>query len=449
MKITFYGATREVTGSCYLLATERTRILIDCGMFQGGAMCDAKNYQALGFDASSLDAVFVTHAHLDHTGRLPKLMKEGYRGKIYATPPTAELASLVLEDAYQVMLDDFSRDYRPMPYEEQHIKLVEKAFKTVGYGKRVSVGDITVTLHDAGHIFGSAFIECVAKDGKRAIFSGDLGNKHMPILRPTEPLPETDALIIESTYGNRIHEDESMRENTLREAILKTVKTKSVLIIPAFAIERTQQVLYEMNDLVAKHKLPNVDIYLDSPLAIKATEVFESYPNYYSKEALRVVSSGDDLFNFPGLHATPAREDSKRINDAPMPKVIIAGAGMMNGGRILHHLVRYLGDPNATVLIIGYQAHGTLGRHLYEGDKVVNVLQERVHVKATIKPIGAYSAHADQAELLGWVREAKQKPKKIFCTHGEEGASAALATLLQQKIGVPADVPRLGETIVV
>ncbi len=449
MKITFYGATREVTGSCYLLETERTRILIDCGMFQGSAMCDAKNYQALGFDASSLDAVFVTHAHLDHTGRLPKLMKEGYRGKIYTTPPTAELATLVLEDAYQVMLDDFSRDYRPMPYEEQHIKSVEKAFKTVGYGKRVTVGDVSVFLHDAGHIFGSAFIEIVSKAGKRAIFSGDLGNKHMPILRPTERLPETDALVIESTYGNRIHEDESMRENKLREAIVKTVKTKGVLVIPAFAIERTQQVLYEMNDLIAKHQLPNVDIYLDSPLAIKATEVFKEHPDYYSKEALRVVSSGDDLFDFPGLHVTPAREDSKRINEAPKPKVIIAGAGMMNGGRILHHLVRYLGDPNSTVLIIGYQAHGTLGRHLYEGDKIVNVLQERVHVKASIMSIGAYSAHADQAELLSWVNGAVKKPKHIYCTHGEEGASAALATLLEKETGMPADVPRVGQVITV
>ena len=449
MKVTFYGATREVTGSCYLVETDTTKILIDCGMFQGCNLCDTKNYLAFLFDASTIDAVAITHAHLDHTGRLPKLVKEGFKGKIYCTPPTARLAQLVIEDAYTIMKEDHEREYRPMLYGMEDVEEVAKRYVPVDYSRRVKVGDLSFRFRDVGHIFGSAFIEVEDAQGKRATFSGDVGNIHTPILKPAAQLVETDVMIIESTYGNRIHEDESTRETKLKEAMIRTVNNKGVLIIPAFAIERTQQLLYEMNHLIENKLVPKIDIYLDSPMAIKATEIIKDYPQYFAGEALRLSESGDDLFDFPGLHITATRDQSKTINEAPKPKVIISGSGMMNGGRILHHLVRYLSDSNSTVLIIGYQAEGTLGRDLYSGKKVVTVLQERVAVNATIASIGSYSAHADQKKLVEWVGAAEKLPKRIYCTHGEEGASAALATRLTEELGVVADVPRFGETIIV
>jgi metallo-beta-lactamase family protein len=447
MRISFHGATREVTGSCYLVETDKARVLVDCGMYQGGQLVEARNFRDFEFDASTVDAVFVTHAHLDHTGRLPKLVKAGFRGKIYATPPTVQLAKLVLEDAYQIMLEEEKREGRPLLYEEKDIIAAMHQFVSVDYSHSLQLGDLRIRFRDAGHIFGSAFIEINEAGNGRATFSGDLGNEHVPILRETAQLAETDVLVMESTYGNRVHEDESTRGTKLKETIMHTVKQNGVLIVPAFAIERTQQLLYELNHLRENGLIPHIDAYLDSPLAIKATEVIKAFPQYYDKEALQKVAAGDDLFDFEGLHVTPTRDQSKGINEAPRPKLIIAGAGMMNGGRILHHLVRYLGDPRSTILIIGYQAEGTLGRKLYRGEKIVDVLGEHIQVRATVSSIGAYSAHADQNKLVQWVGGAVHKPGHVYCTHGDEEASAALVTRLRQELGVAADVPRLGEAV--
>jgi metallo-beta-lactamase family protein len=447
MKISFFGATREVTGSCYLIEAERSRLLVDCGMFQGSRFADEKNLEPFGFDAKTIDAVAVSHGHLDHTGRIPKLIKEGFRGSVYATPPTCDIAHIVLDDAVQVMREDAERKGTPMLYEKEDVELAASHLRPVDYGKTVKLEDLTIRFHDAGHIFGSSFIEVAEDNGASVVFSGDLGNTNVPILRATERLPDVDALIVESTYGNRIHEDESTRESKLKEAIMRTVKGRGVLIVPAFAVERTQQLLYELNHLVENRLIPPVDVYLDSPMAIRITEVIKKYPQYYDEEAMRLVSSGDDLFDFQGLHVTMSREDSKTINDAPKPKVIIAGAGMMNGGRIKHHLIRYLGDPHSTVLIIGYQAQGTLGRRLYSGEKHVKVLGEPVEVRATITSIGAYSAHADQHTVLDWIKHAEKPPRHVYCTHGEEDAAAALATCIADDLHIPADVPRVGDTI--
>lgn len=447
MNITFHGAAREVTGSCYRVETAKTRLLIDCGMFQGSAYTDAKNFRDFGFDPADVDAVAVTHAHLDHVGRLPKLCKERYKGPMYMTPPTRDIAKLVLEDAEQIMEDEFKREYRPKLYERKDVECVMGLIRGVDYSHWVTVGDLKFRFRDAGHIFGSSFIEVEETGGTRVGFSGDLGNVDVPMLRPTAQIGACDAIVIESTYGNRLHEDVSTRETKLREAIMSTIKRKGVLIIPAFAVERTQDLLYELNKMWEQGTLPKVDVYLDSPMAIRVTEVMRTYPQYYDKEALERVMIGDDLLDFPGLHRTESRDQSKTINDAPKPKIIIAGSGMMNGGRILHHLVRYLGDPNSTVLIIGYQAAGTLGRRLYSGEKHVEVLNERVTVKATIASIGAYSAHADQKKLVTWLHEAKTLPKRVFCTHGEEEAAAALATRITEDLGITADVPRFEETV--
>lgn len=449
MQISFHGATREVTGSCYLVQTPTTRLLVDCGMFQGGAFCEAKNLKAFDFDPSTIDAVVITHAHLDHTGRLPRLVKEGFKGPIYLTPPTGDLAELVLADAYQIMMEDFKREYRPPLYDEEHLQQAIHQFKHVDYSRSFVIGNLTVRFRDAGHIFGSAFIEITEKGGARATFSGDLGNKDVPILRPTAQLAETDVLVMESTYGNRVHEDESTREVKLKAVIQRTIRQKGVLLIPAFAIERTQQLLYEMNHLVERRLIPPTDVYLDSPMAIKATKVIEAYPQYYDPEALQLVSHGDNLFDFPGLHICSTRDQSKEINEAAWPKIIISGSGMMNGGRILHHLIRYLSNDKSTLLIIGYQSPGTLGHKLYRGDKTVQVLGEQVHVRAHVMSIGAYSAHADQKMLVSWIQAAARKPAQVYCTHGDEGAAAALMTRLRQELGVDAHVPRYGDVITI
>lgn len=448
MKISIYGAAREVTGSCYLVESGGgTKVLVDCGMFQGCNTCDIKNHTNLFFNAKEIEAVFLTHAHLDHTGRLPKLIKDGFRGKIFGTAPTLRLAELVLMDAVHIMEDDLKREKREMLYSLEDVETTVQQFVAVDYSRDAMAGDIVGRPRDAGHIFGSAFWELQDGQGKRVTFSGDIGNQGNKILRPTAQLSATDALVIESTYGNRVHEDESTRESKLRDIVKHTIDNKGVLLIPAFSIDRTQQILFELNHLIESGTLPEVPMYLDSPMAIKATEIMKEYPEYYNKEARALAASGDDLFDFPGLKLTPSRDESKLINESPRPKVIIAGSGMMNGGRIQHHLVRYLGDPNSTVLIVGYQSEGTLGRDLHDGKKLVHVLQETVSVRAQILSIGAYSAHADQEKLVKWVEEAAEKPKHIIVTHGEEGAAVALATRLTQHLGIPSEAPHFGETI--
>lgn len=449
MHITFFGATREVTGSCYLVESAKARVLVDCGMFQGGAFCESRNFKGFDFDPSTIDAVLITHAHLDHTGRLPKLSSGGFKGKVYLTPPTGPLAKLVLEDAFQIMQEGYRREYRPMLYEEKDIIDIMRRFRAVGYNRPLTVGDLTIHFRDAGHIFGSSFLEIREASGKCVAFSGDLGNDHVPILRDTAQLGEIDTLVMESTYGDKTHDEEGSRTVKLKEHLLRTIKQKGVLIIPAFAIERTQQILYEMNHLFEHHEVPSVDVYLDSPMAIGATEVMRDFPQYYDEEALRDVSSGDDLFDFPNLHVCRTRDQSKEINSAPSPKVIISGSGMMNGGRILHHLVRYLADERNTVLVVGYQAKGTLGRRLADGDRAVDVLGERIGVRATITTIGAYSAHADKEKLIRWVGEAKRMPAMVYCTHGEEESSLHLAQALHERLGIHTAVPQVGETITV
>ncbi|MBM3205211.1 MBL fold metallo-hydrolase [Candidatus Uhrbacteria bacterium] len=448
MQLSFFGAAREVTGSCYLVETTSTRILIDCGMFQGSSYAEARNFDALPFDAASIDAVCVTHAHLDHTGRLPKLIKDGFKGKIYATPPTVKLTELVLDDAEQVMLEDFKREYRPPLYEKKDVAETVRRFSGVKYKKAFSVGDCEITLFDAGHIFGSAFIQ-IKSPSETIVFSGDIGNEHAAILRDTDQLPATDALVLESTYGNRSHESESLRSAKLREAIIKTAERNGALIIPAFAIERTQQLLHELHHLTEEHLIPRLDVYLDSPLAIEASGVVKSFPEYYDQEAFQHVTKGEDMLSFSGLHICRTRDDSKTINAAPNPKIVIAGAGMMNGGRIRHHLVRYLGDPASTVLIVGHQAKGTLGHQLYRGDKHVHVLGHTIDVRATITTIGAYSGHGDQNKLLRWIQSAPTLPKHIFCTHGEEDSCLSLAKRLEIDFSIHAHAPRLNESVMI
>lgn len=447
MRITLHGAAREVTGSCYHLQSQKANVLVDCGLFQGSFFARSKNFEDFPFDPKTLDAVFITHAHLDHTGRLPKLVKDGFKGPIYLTPPTADITALLLRDAVDIMEEDLRHSFRPVLYSKEDAERAIAMFKKLDDRDGLCFKDLTVDFHNASHIFGSCFYRITEQGtGKSTIFSGDLGNVNTPLLQPKDDLPLADALFIESTYGHRLHEDEKSRSALLKQAVLDTVKNKGVLLIPSFAVERTQELLFEFNHLVENGLMSKVDMYLDSPMAIHANDILNSHPKYYSREALRLISVGDKLYEFPGLKITGTRDESKKINEAPRPKVIIAGSGMMNGGRILHHLVRYLGDAKNTLLIIGYQAEGTLGRKLYSGEKKVQVLNENVYVKAKVLSIGGYSAHADQRMLMDWVKSAKTPPKNVFCTHGDELACSALSTELSSH-GINADVPRLGQSI--
>lgn len=445
MRVISHGGAREVTGSLHRLETAETRVLIDCGMFQGSAFNDARNFRAFDFDPADLDAVIITHAHLDHIGRLPKLVKDGFNGQIFMTGPTIDIAKIVLEDAYGLMEEQFEREYRPKLYEPEDLEKTLSLFHGLEYSRWKTIGDLRFRLRDAGHIFGSAFVEIEERGGPRIAFSGDLGNVDTPILRPTAQIGSVDAVYIESTYGNRIHEDTSTRTRLFEEAVVRTAERKGVLLIPAFAIERTQALLYDLNEFFEHRRMKPVDVFLDSPMAIRVTEAMKAYPEYYDREAAKLVMHGDDFLDFPNLTLCPTRNESKKINESPKPKIIIAGSGMMNGGRILHHLTRYLGERNTTLMIVGYQASGTLGRKLYQGDRRVRVLDRMIDVKAEIVSIGSFSAHADQKKLLNWIRSAQTKPKHVYCTHGEDEACVALATAIQEQLDIKATAPHAEE----
>lgn len=449
MKVTLHGAAREVTGSCYRVETKTTRVLIDCGMYQGSAFSDAKNFRPFGFDAADVDAVIVTHTHLDHIGRLPKLVGEGFKGPIYLTKPTAELARIVLEDASEIMQEQFEREFRPKLYEEEDLGKTFDLMRGMDYSRWKTIGDLKFRFRDAGHVFGSAFVEIEETGGARTVFSGDLGNVDTPILRPTAQIGTSDAVFIESTYGNRIHEELTSRKEHFLELVKETMRMKGVLLIPSFAIERTQDLLYHLHSFFEHHEIEPVDVYIDSPMAIRVTKVMKEYPEYYDREASKHVMHGEDFLDFPGLTQTMSRNESKMINDAPSPKVIIAGSGMMAGGRILHHLRRYLGRKSTTLFIVGHQAEGTLGRRLYSGEKHVRIHDDYINVKAKVVSVGSFSAHADQRKLLNWIRSAKTLPERVYCTHGEEDSCAALATRMTEALHIKAHAPRFEECITI
>ncbi|PIR03917.1 MAG: MBL fold metallo-hydrolase [Candidatus Magasanikbacteria bacterium CG11_big_fil_rev_8_21_14_0_20_39_34] len=447
MKLTFFGAAHEVTGSCHLLQADGKNILLDCGMFQGSDFNEGKNNEKFPFDPKTIDAVVVSHAHLDHTGRIPKLFREGFHGKIYATKATCELANIIWNDAFHIMSYNNKKFQSPILFDEGDIEMARMHCEGVDYGEKVRIGDIQVTFKDAGHIFGSSFLEIEA-EGKTIGFSGDLGNSNVPILRDTDRLGKVDILLCESTYGSRMHESEEMRIQMLHDLIMEGYNKGGVIMMPAFSIERTQEILYRLDKLIEHDKaLPCFPIFLDSPMAIDSLPVYKKYPEYYDVEASKHYMNDEDFLSFHCLTLTRTVEESKKINNVPNPKMIIAGSGMMTGGRILHHAFRYLSDPNSTLIIVGYQAYGTLGRKLYEGAETVYIFGQEIPVRCSIKAIGALSAHADQQKILSWVRNAEKMPKKVYCIHGEPESSTALAHKLRDELSIDAFVPERNETV--
>jgi metallo-beta-lactamase family protein len=470
LKLTFCGGAGSVTGANYLLESGNSRVLVDCGLFQGSKELETKNAERFSYDPKTIDAVIITHSHLDHIGRLPQLIAGGFAGKIFATPPTIDFTRLILEDSVKILMEKAEHAGVLPLFGQREVDHVMDHFVAVDYYQKTKAAEgIDFTYHEAGHILGSAVAEVEVVDlslsaetdperaSKKIIFSGDLGNPPVPLLRAPDFLEEADYIILESTYGDRNHEPAATCQEVVENAIEDTVARCGVLMIPSFAMERTQQLLYHLNNLAENHRIPRLPIFIDSPLAIKITEVYKKYPQYYNKEAIFNIDSGDDIFKFPGLEFTEASKDSKKINNVPPPKVIIAGSGMSQGGRIMHHELLYLGDPQNTLLIITYQAEGTLGRKIAEGAKRVEILDREVAVRAKVQMLSGYSAHADQQFLMEWVRHFKknhqvdrgkgQGLKKVFVVQGEEGSSKTLAGLIKDELGIESYIPQPGEAI--
>ncbi|MBI3305501.1 MBL fold metallo-hydrolase [Candidatus Parcubacteria bacterium] len=451
MTLTFCGGARAVTGANYLIAVDGEQILVDCGLTQGTSFAEAKNFEPFGYDPASIRALLLTHAHADHVGRVPKLVREGFRGKVFATPPTIELARLILEDSQQVMAKEAELTGGPVLYQLADVKAVEPLWRAVDYHERIEVAPgVAAMFRDAGHMLGAASIALYVAEGRGTttlVFSGDLGNAPTPILRAPERISSADWLVVESVYGDRRHEDRENRRAKLLKIVRSTIERRGVLMIPVFAVERTQELLFELNDFVEGGHIQRVPMFLDSPLAIRATEVYRKYPQYFNRSAGALVASGDDLFRFPGLVFTETKEASIRINDVPAPKIILAGSGMTQGGRIHHHLIRYLPDPKSTFLSVGYHVAGSIGRRLLEGETELELRGERIPVAARVEAIGGYSGHADRAALCDWVRPMAATVRQIFVVQGEVHASEALAQSLQTELRVAAVVPASGETV--
>ena len=452
MKLTFYGGTKIVTGANYLLDTGKSKILIDCGLFQGSKFAETLNYEPFQYKPSEVSFVFLTHGHADHVGRLPKLYKEGFRGKIFATKPTVDITIKTLPDSLGLIKDEAKREGHEPLFDSSDLHNMLSLMAGVDYGQPIEVDGVKITFHDAGHILGSAILEMEFGDkkGKRSkiYFSGDLGNPPSPLLKLTYFPKDADYLVIESAYGARIHEDKSIRKALFEKIIEDTAANGGTLVIPTFAIERTQELLYELDGLFGQGRIPKMPVFLDSPLAIELTQIYKRYMDYFNKETAHVIESGDDIFNFPGLKFTKSVEESKKINEVKGPKIIMAGSGMSNGGRILYHEQRYLPDPNSTILFVSYQVEGSLGRKLLSGEKKVTILGKSVPVNCKIKAIGGYSGHADQEILLKWVKVANEaeKLKKVFVVQGEENSSSVLAEKILDDQAIEAVVPSQGDS---
>ncbi len=414
-----------MTGSCSMIDYNGLKFLVDCGIFQGEHFAVEHNAEQFSFNPAEMKYVFLTHAHMDHCGRLPKLYHDGFRGRIFSTAATRDLVGIMLQDAAKIIAKEALAYGRQPLYGIEDVHGLMNLFETLDYDEFFHVDNLfKIKAHDAGHILGSAFFEFYLPDGgreKKIIFSGDLGNSPSPIIRDLEFAAGADAVIVESTYAGVAHETKAEGVEKLRAAVVEAIAMRGTLIIPIFVIEKTQEILFELNYLVENHGVPRLPMFLDSPLAIKAVDIYKDYEDLYNDSSRHLVKSGDDIFNFPGLTYTEKKSDSIAINHAPQPKVILASSGMCVGGRVPYHLRLNLSDPNSHVLLVAYQSPGTLGRKLLDGNKRVYIYGQEIDVKAKISVINSFSSHADEPHILEWLEKIKSpRPRQIFVNHGEE-----------------------------
>lgn len=449
MRIKFLGAAGTVTGSSYVLTSHAGQsIMVDLGMFQGTEEIEELNFKKYDYDTSQLIGAVLTHAHLDHCGRLPLLLKGGFRGNIWMTPPTAEMAEISLYDSAKIAKQDKARAL----YDANLVERTVNRFLTVDYGKTINIGNFTVTFRDAGHILGSSSIEIIDKSNVRemtkVVFSGDLGNTPEYLVAPTETIDSADVVVMESTYGDKMHPDENP-EDIIQAEINAVEETGATLLIPAFSMERTQELLHIIKHLKADEKIEyNTPVYMDGPMAEKVTAVYLDYPNYMN-DHIQKEMVGDNPFDFPGLIVVGSHKDSMRLQEeSGGPQVIIAGSGMMSGGRIVGHAAHFLPMESTRLLIVGYQGEETLGRELWEGKKKVVIDDAELTVRATISDTQAMSSHAGQNQLLDWLRVIKGV-KKVFLTHGENEQRKALAEKITKTLNISdITLPHLNEEVV-
>jgi len=443
----FYGGVGNVTGANFMLDMGDLAVLVDCGLVQGDKFAQAANAEDFVYNPADADVLFVTHAHADHIGRIPKLVKDGFTGKIYSTEPTRDFANIMLRDALKVMRYEKERYGNEVLYEEADIASALSLWEVVPYDKVLTLENgVKAHFTDVGHILGSAMVH-LERNGKKIVFTGDIGNDPQPLLNPPVAPTDYDYLVMESVYGDRKHEEVAERTELLKGHILETQAKRGTLIIPAFSLERTQGMLLEINNLVESGAIEPLPVFLDSPLAISVTEMYRRYPQYLKDAVQEQIKAGDDIFDFEGLSFTRSVKDSHDIKKEKGAKIIIAGSGMSHGGRIRMHEKNYLDDPKTTLLLVGYQSVGSLGRLLHDGATKVKIDNVDVKVKAQVARIRGFSGHADRDQLVGIVAKGGDNAKQIFVTMGEERSSLFLVQRLRDYLGLNAVAPSLNEEV--
>lgn len=463
IKLQFLGAAQNVTGSRHLLQTNGTRLLVDCGLYQERQF-QARNWEPFTVPPGSIDAVLLTHAHLDHCGLLPKLVKDGFKGKIYCTEATAEIARIILLDSAKLQEEDAEfkrkrhrREGRKGPYEEVALYTTADAeacfphFAAVKYKQPVQLGaGVEATFCEAGHVLGSSIIKVkVSQNGqdRSVLFSGDVGRPHRPIVRDPSLVEQADYVLVESTYGDRVHEGPEDAKKMIAEVINSTKQAGGKIIVPSFALERAQELLYYINELLIEKAIPHFPVYLDSPMAASITKVFKRHRELYDEQMAEFLRLHGSPFEFPELKIVETSEQSKAINHIKGTVMVIAGSGMCTGGRIKHHLVNNIAKRQNTIMFVGYQAVGTLGRQIVDGQKRVRILGQEYPVKARVARINGFSAHADREELLQWLNGLKKPPRKLFVVHGESESARHFADYIGQKMGWEVAVPAYQDQI--
>ncbi len=457
MKLHFLGANRQVTGSRYCLEAAGHKVLIDCGMFQERPFQD-RNWEPSPVPPGDIDALLLTHVHIDHSGLIPRLVGQGFSGPIHCTRPSVDLAEVMLRDSAKIQEEDAAykkRRHKREGRKGKHPEIplytvveVEKAlplFQPTPYAKPVEVADgITVVFHDAGHILGSAMLEVtVTENGqsRRVLFSGDIGQWNKPLIRDPSLLDQADYVVMESTYGDRDHQQRGEIDVQLADVINDTVGRGGNVVIPTFAVERAQELMYYISRLVHEDRIPDITIFLDSPMAVDVTDIFRRYRDCFDQETWDLITSGDTPLHFPGLRMAHSTEESKAINEHTMPCVIMATSGMCTGGRIKHHLRQNIGRPESTILFVGYQGNGTLGRQILDGNRQVRIHGRQWPVRAKVAQIYGFSGHADRSGLLRWIGNLEQAPRQVFLTHGEQSAANSLAQQINSQFGWPVSIP--------